>query len=135
MGYSQRLRRAAYDTSALLLLYEGVRVFEDVEDSLDARPECIVPRQVVEELERHAASRRLHLRRAARLALEAIRSRGCRVVEAPGGSADEALLWLALHDPELIVVTADNELRRRLREHGLPNVYYRASRRGFALEA
>ncbi len=135
MGYSQRLRRAAYDTSVLLLLYEGVRVFEDVEEALEAKPECIVPEQVVEELKRLAAGGNLRQRRAARLALAVLEKHGCRVVRVDARTADEALLRLALEDPGVIVVTADNELRRRLRELGIANVYYRASRRGLMLEA
>ncbi len=60
----------------------------------------------------------------------------CRVVDVDGaGSADDALLLLALRSPDTIVATADNELRRRLREHGLPNIYYRRSRHGLMLEA
>lgn len=129
------MRRVAYDTSILLLLYEGVPVFEQVEELLDARPECVVPRQVVEELERLSSSPGLHRRRAARLALQALSARRCRVIDAPGSSADEALLALAGSDPGLVVATADNELRRRLREQGFPNIYYRRSRHGLMVEA
>ena len=130
------MRRVAYDTSILLLLYEGVPVFDEAAELLASNPECLVPRQVVKELERLAtAAPGLHRRRAARLAL-ALVERKCRVVDVEGAeTADDALLLLALRDPGTIVATADNELRRRLREHGLPNIYYRRSRHGLMLEA
>ena len=134
MGYSERIRRAAYDTSALMLLYNSVRVFDDVAALLASNPECLVPRQVLEELTALAGrASSLHRRRAARLALSAVRSR-CRVVDVEAATADDALVKLALEDGGLIVVTADNELRRRLRELGLPNIYYRRSRHGMELE-
>jgi rRNA-processing protein FCF1 len=128
------MRRVAYDTSMLMLLYEGVSVFEQAGDLLASNPECIVPRAVLEELRRIAENGEgLHRRRAARLALQAVETR-CRVVETVASSADDALIELALRDPSLIVATADNELRRRLRELGLPNIYYRRSRHGLMLE-
>lgn len=95
-----------------------------------------MPRQVVEELRRLSTSAPgLHRRRAARLALCLVEKK-CRVVDVEGAwTADDALLALALRDPDTIIATADNELRRRLREHGLPNIYYRRSRHGLMLEA
>ncbi len=136
MGYSERIRRVAYDTSILLLLYEGVPVFDEAAELLASKPECVIPRQVVEELRRFASEGPgLHRMRAARLALQALEKRGCKVVEVEAGDADDALLELALRDGSLIVATADNGLRRRLREKGLPNIYYRRSRHGLMLEA
>ncbi|ABM80306.1 PIN domain-containing protein [Hyperthermus butylicus] len=135
MGCSTRLRRVIFDTSMLMLLYDGVDVFGQVEELLDAKPECIVPRPVVDELQRLASSgQSLRQRRAARLALHAIELRGCKIVETTDVSADDAILELALSDPVAIVATADGELRRRLREKGLPNIYYRRSRHGLMLE-
>ncbi len=102
---------------------------------LYSNPECLVPAQVARELEKLSVQGPgLHRRRAARLALAAVQRR-CRIVEVEAESADDALIVLALSDPELIVATADNELRRRLRELGIPNIYYRRSRHGLMLEA
>nr|WP_070807793.1 PIN domain-containing protein [Pyrodictium occultum] len=135
MGVGKRLKRVIYDTSMLMLLYEGVPVFEESASLLLSNPECVVPRQVLEELERIASGPGpIHRRRAARLAIEALRRESCRVVDTSAESADEAILALALSDQEAIVATADNELRRRLREKGLPNIYYRRSRHGLMLE-
>ena len=136
MGYSARIRRVILDTSILMLLYNGVQVFDEIEELLLSKPECIVPRSVVKELEKISKSsdKTLHQRRAARLALEALEKKGCRVIET-GLSADDAIIELATRLRDAIVATADNELRRRLRELGLPNIYYRRSRHGLMLEA
>jgi len=128
------MKRVAFDTSVLLLLYEGVPVFEEAAELLLSNPDCVVPKQVVEELERLAAASGLHRRKAARLALMAVQ-RYCEVRKIDGDTADDALIALATMDPELIVATADRELRRRLRELGLPSIYYRRSRHGLMLEA
>ncbi|BEP18622.1 hypothetical protein PYJP_19740 [Pyrofollis japonicus] len=136
MGYSQRIRRIILDTSALMLLYDGVQVFEEAEELLLSKPECIVPKPVIEELERIASAKdkTLHQRRAARLALQVMEKKGCKIVDV-GQSADDAIIELARALKDAVVVTADNELRRRLRELGLPNIYYRKSRHGLMLEA
>ena len=119
-----------------MLLYEGVPVFEEAAELLASNPECVIPAPVLGELKKLAASSQagLHRRRAARLALEALQRHGCRVVETTANRADEALIELSTADKELIVATADNELRRRLRELGLPNIYYRRSKHGLMLE-
>lgn len=134
MGYSARIRRAVYDSSALMLLYSGVSLFDDVASLLVSNPRCIVPAQVVRELRSIASTaKQLHRRRAASLALRAVEGR-CEVVEVDADNADDALIKLAVELPDAIIVTADNELRRRLREMGLPNIYYRRSRHGMELE-
>ncbi|BES82619.1 PIN domain-containing protein [Pyrodictium abyssi] len=135
MGIGKRLKRVVYDTSILMLLYEGVPVFEESASLLLSKPECIVPRQVQDELKKLAETAgSIHRRKAARLALEAIRKMGCRIVDVDADSTDDAIIAIVVSDPEAIVATADNELRRRLREIGLPNIYYRRSRHGLMLE-
>ena len=135
MGYSKRLKRVVYDTSILMLLYDGVDVFEESASLLLSSPECIIPSQVVEELRRLAErASSIHRRRAARLALEAIERKKCRIVNIEADNTDDAIISIVVNDPEAIVATADNELRRRLREMGLPNIYYRRSRHGLMLE-
>lgn len=42
----------------------------------------------------------------------------------PGESVDDALLRYALEN-NAIVATSDRELRRKLREHGVPEIYLR----------
>jgi len=135
MGYSKRLKRVVYDTSILMLLYDGVDVFEESASLLLSSPECVIPSQVVKELKRLAErTSSIHRRRAARLALEAIERKKCRIVNIEASNTDDAIISIVVNDPEAIVATADNELRRRLREMGLPNIYYRRSRHGLMLE-
>lgn len=135
MGYSKRLKRVVYDTSILMLLYDGVDVFEESASLLLSSPECVIPSQVVKELKRLAErTSSIHRRRAARLALEAIERKKCRIVNIEASNTDDAIISIVVNDPEAIVATADNELRRRLREIGLPNIYYRRSRHGLMLE-
>ena len=135
MGYSKRLKRVVYDTSILMLLYDGVDVFEESASLLLSSPECVIPSQVVKELKRLAErTSSIHRRRAARLALEAIERKKCRIVNIEASNTDDAIISIVVNDPEAIVATADNELQRRLREIGLPNIYYRRSRHGLMLE-
>ncbi len=134
MGCGERLERVVFDTSILLLLYEGVPVFDEVSQLLSSKPQCIVPRPVLEELERMAKLPSPKRSRAARLALQAIRRWNCRIVDTASRSADDAILEIVSSDCGAIAATADGELRRRLREKGLPNIYYRRSRHGLMVE-
>lgn len=128
-------KRVILDTSILLLLYDGVDVFGDIRSVLEANPECIVPRHVVNELEKLISSKSIHKRKAAQLALSIVEKQ-CRIVDVESvDKTDDAIIKLVLSDRDSIVATADNELRRRLRELGKPNIYYRRSRRSLMLES
>ncbi len=117
-----------------MLFYEGVPVFEEVAAALESKPECIVPVQVKEELERIAShAHGFRKRRAALMALSII-ANNCRIVDSRGDSGDDAIVYYVISDCESVPVTADRELRRRLREKGIPHLYYKAERRGFILE-
>ncbi len=127
-----RLRRAVFDTSALMLAVEGIPVFELVEEALGTIPECIVLPQVREELERHASSKSMRKRVAARLALRLIEARGCREPDfRVEGLADDAIVEYVKRDREAIAVTADRGLHRRLLQLGIPHLYYREEGRRF----
>jgi hypothetical protein len=130
----ERIAKAIYDASILMLLYDGVDVFSDVSELLGSEPECIVPKSVLAELERIAAGEGWKKTRAAKLALEVVARRSCKVIDTGDTRGDEAIITLALTLRDAIPVTADNELRRRLREKGIPNIYYRRSRHKLMLE-
>jgi len=134
MGCGERLARVIFDTSILLLLYDGVDVFGEAEELLGSKPECVVPKPVVEELKRLLDAKSIHKRRAAQLALTALERYGCRVAETGSEEADDAIVEIVSRDCRAIAATADTELRRRLREKGLPNIYYRRSRHGLMIE-
>ncbi len=127
-----RLRKAVYDTSALMLLADGVQVFDMVEELLGARPQCILLPQVREELEKHAASRSAKKRMAARLALRVVREKGCIEPDfRVEGIADDAIVEYVRRNPDAIAVTADRGLHRRLLAMGIPHLYYREEGRRF----
>ncbi|NPA05036.1 MAG: 30S processome protein Utp24 [Crenarchaeota archaeon] len=134
LGHRERLRYFVPDTSILLLIYEGVDVFTEVEELLETRPVCILLTPVLRELERLASSAKPFRRRAAaRLALQVVRRR-CRVVDYPGELADDAIVEYVRANPEAIAATADMGLRRRLMELGIPTIYYREERHGLEAE-
>ena len=129
----ERIDKAVFDTSILMLVYDGIPVFEEVERTLESKPECIVPVQVQEELRRLAEKSSIKKQRAAKLALKIIKNY-CNIVSVPGDSGDDAIIEYVSKDCNSIAVTADSELRRRLREKGLPHIFYKAERRGLMLE-
>ncbi len=134
MGHRERLRYFVPDTSILLLIYDGVDVFTEVEELLEAKPQCILLAPVLRELERLSRSAKPFRRRAAaRLALQ-VALRRCRVVDYPGDVADDAIVEYVSRNPEAVAATADMGLLRRLRMLGIPSIYYREERHGLEAE-
>jgi len=114
------------DTNILMLIGRGIDIFTQIEELLDTKPEYYVIEPVVKELEKIFAHGGVKERKAAKLALELVKKR-CRVIEislSPDKSADDLLLEIALREG-FIVATNDRELRRRLREAGIPEIYFR----------
>jgi len=114
------------DTNILMLIGRGIDIFTQIEELLDTKPEYYVIEPVVKELEKIIAHGGVKERKAAKLALELVKKR-CRVIEislSPDKSADDLLLEIALREG-FIVATNDRELRRRLREAGIPEIYFR----------
>jgi len=129
----ERLGKAVLDASVLMLIYDGVAIFEEIENVLGSIPKCVVPKQVLDELEKIARRGQPKKRRAALLALDVIK-RNCSIVEPSGATGDDAIIDYVASDCDAIPVTADRELRRRLRERGIPHIYYRAEKKGLELE-
>ncbi len=118
--------RVLLDTNMLMLLGKGVDVFEQIEEILLTKPEYYVIKPVIEELERIASRGGVKERKAARLALDIVKKK-CRVIdiERPRGvTVDDLILDIASKE-KFIVATNDRVLRRRLREKGLPEIYFR----------
>ena len=114
------------DTNILMLIGRGIDIFTQIKELLDTKPEYYVIEPVVKELEKIFAHGGVKERKAAKLALELVKKR-CRVIEislSPDKSADDLLLEIALREG-FIVATNDRELRRRLREAGIPEIYFR----------
>ena len=114
------------DTNILMLIGRGIDIFTQIEELLDTKPEYYVIEPVVKELEKIIAHGGVRERKAAKLALELVKKK-CRVIEislSPHKSVDDLLLEIALREG-FIVATNDRELRRRLREAGIPEIYFR----------
>jgi len=109
------------DTSFLMILgMFGVDVMSELDRLLQRRYSLVIPKPVVEELEKLAARGKPAERSAARLGI-ALAKRG-KVVDAKG-NADEAILTMAYEN--CVVGTTDAELRRKLRRKGVPVTYLR----------
>lgn len=111
------------DTNMLMLLAEGVNVFEQIEEKLCTKPDYVVLKPVYMELVKLAESGKPSICRKARMALEII-PRYCRIVDYENGSVDELLIKYALEN-NAAVATNDRELRRKLRERSIPEIYLR----------
>ena len=116
-------RAALVDTSLLLLIGEGVDVFEQLKDFGAV---CVVPSSVLEELKRLAAERSKR-GRSARLALSLIEKNCFLITDRIAKRADDDIVELALKYG-LSVATADMGLRRRLLRK-VPTIYYREAQR------
>lgn len=126
MSHKREPPKVALDTNMLLLIGEGVQVFSQIEEALEARPVYVVITPVIEELHKLASSGPPLLSKRARFALEIARNH-CVIIDYPlveGESVDDCLVRFAI-EHNAIVATNDKELRRKLRERGLPEIYLR----------
>jgi len=98
----------------------GVDVVSELDRLLQRRYSLLIPKPVVEELEKLAARGKPAERSAARLGI-ALAKRG-KVVDVKG-NADEAILTMACEN--YVVGTTDAELRKKLRRRGVPVMYLR----------
>lgn len=115
------------DTNMLLLIASGDVSVTRLEQVLEMPFVALVPSAVLREL--HSLSSRPE-GRAARRALELLQSMGTKVVESEG-SADDSLVELSATLKgrcRVVVATSDRELRSRLKQLGVPTLYYRATR-------
>ncbi|HHI30624.1 DNA-binding protein [Methanosarcinales archaeon ex4572_44] len=116
------------DTNVLMVPHQfGVDIFEELASL--GYDECLVPRVVVAELLSLADSAKGNDRIAARVGLSL--AERCRVVggvNSGGGSADDEILRLAVHEG-FSVCTNDAMLRKRLSGSGVTVVYLRSRRR------
>lgn len=108
------------DTSFLMIPgMFGVDILSELERLLDGRYELLIPRPVVQELERISDHGKPKERTAARLGLRMV-ERGS-VIEVKG-EADESILKLATQK-RCAVGTTDAALRKELRRRGISVIY------------
>lgn len=126
MSRENKVFKVALDTNVLLMIADGVRVFDHIEEELETRPEYLVITPVLDELKKLATTGSIALSRKASLALRAVELY-CKVVDYPlhpGEKVDDALVRFA-SETGAIVATNDKELRAKLRERGLSEIYLR----------
>ncbi|MFB6177318.1 MAG: PIN domain-containing protein [Halobaculum sp.] len=111
------------DTNALMMPVEcDVRVFEEL-DRLVTDPDLVVPRSVVEELDKLADGGG-EAGRAASVGRDLVER--CRIVETDADYADDAVVELATDGFDGYAVTNDRSLRDRLLECGVRVIGIRA---------
>ncbi len=122
--------RILLDTNILLAIAEGINFFDMVEEKLALKPVYIVIKPVLDELRRIAEKGKPSQRRKARFALEIAR-KYCKLVEYDypmNKPVDDLIIEYALEN-KIPVSTNDKELRRRLRRHGIPEIYLRGRKK------
>lgn len=118
--------RVLLDTNMLMMFGKGVNIFDQIEELLVSKPEFYVIKPVVDELKKIAEKGCMKDRRAAKLALQAV-EKYCHIIDIDvkqGMKVDDLIVEIASRE-KFIVATNDRELRRRLREKGIPEIYYR----------
>ncbi len=118
-----------------MLMASGVPVLDHIEEELEARPRFVVIRPVYEELVKIANSVTGTARKQALFALELV-NKFCEVVDyelLSGEDVDDAIVRYAL-ETGAIVATNDRILRRKLRELGVPEAYFREEGRRVKVE-
>ncbi len=116
------MRAVVLDTNALMLPYQfGINIEKELSRLLGVC-RIIVPRTVVEEMEK-LAEQGGEVGRAAKLGLSIIKKRGFRLMETES-KGDDGVLETALK-MDAAIVTNDKELKRRAKELKLPIIYLR----------
>lgn len=130
-----RLCKLLLDTSALLLVGEGVDLEVKLREDLDCdKVEIYTLDTIVSELRSLASSRSVKKAPPAKHALDFVASRVIVVsAGASGVSGDKALLTYASSNPEYIVVTLDRKLRKLLKLVGVKVATWWSSKRRFSI--
>ncbi len=129
------------DTNAIFLVGKGYNFFEDFEEQVSVRYDCIIPSFILEEAKRVIDSlpsgfKKRNLMLGLDFCLRRCSIRDFQKHEEE--SIDEALLDTALYLKKqgfiAIVVTSDRELRRVLRQAGIASLFLKEERGRFVLE-
>ncbi|MEM2212111.1 MAG: hypothetical protein QXQ28_03540 [Candidatus Nezhaarchaeales archaeon] len=119
-----------FDTNVLILpLSRSLNVFEGVREAIGTNYKPVVLSVILDELKLMASTGSLTQRRRAKFALELARK--CDVVEVErrmGEAVDDVILRVAASN-RWAVATNDRELRKKLREKGIPVLFLRAGKR------
>jgi len=133
VGYSSRITRrccVVLDTNVLLLLADGVNIFEQIDEILFTKCEYIILSQVLRELEKIAGSKRNVERRKARYVLSLLREFKDKYnikilsINDKGYPVDDILVETALA-LNCYIASNDKALRSKARRKNIPEIYYR----------
>ncbi|MEM1873408.1 MAG: PIN domain-containing protein [Acidilobaceae archaeon] len=125
------------DSNIFIYIAEGLIPLSSFAKTLEASYIILVPDRVIEELANLSSTGSHYESKVAKKALE-IATSISRVETTSASRADDAIVELAVkiksEGKPVVVATADRELRARLREIGVPTMYYRKSRGELELE-
>ncbi|HDM67158.1 MAG TPA: nucleotide-binding protein [Thermoplasmatales archaeon] len=116
------------DSSVLMMVFEFSIDLEGELTRLLGRYEILIPRNVVEEIKTLAGKGRGRKKRLAKAALKFLERYQIIELEDPNLRGDDAVI-AAAEKYNAIVATNDKELRRRLREKGIHQIFLRSKKR------
>ncbi len=120
------MRAVVLDTNALMMPYQfGINIEKELNRLLGIC-RIIIPRTVVEEMER-LAEEEGEVGRAAKLGLSIIKKKGFRLVETEN-KGDDGVIETALK-MDAAIVTNDKELKKKAKKYNLPVIYLRGGNR------
>lgn len=120
------MRAVVLDTNALMMPYQyGINIEKELTRLLGIC-RIIIPRTVVEEIEK-LSEQEGKIGRAAKLGLSIIKKRGFRLVETEN-MGDDGVLETAIK-MDAAILTNDKELKNKARELNLPIIYLRGGTR------
>jgi len=128
MGCNRELRRdklkIVLDTNMLLLLADGINIFEQIEEKLAIKPEYIVLKPVYMELKKLAENPLKKIGRKARFVLSII-DKYCEIVDVESNKPVDDLIVEYAVENHAAVASNDRKLREKLRARGIPEIYLR----------
>jgi len=131
--------RVILDTSVLLMVYEGVDVIEEIENSLGIKCEFLIPSAVISELVRLRNQKTGWKGRASAVALQYIEGKASEYkvpLSMNYRTADDAIVDIAKNfRDKFIYATVDKELKQRLRGLNVPILTWWFGKRKFTIVA
>ncbi len=118
------------DTNMLLLIAEGIDIFEEIDELLLTKCEYIIPTPVIRELEKIAQSKSNVEKRRARFVLSMINNLKSKYnikiieIDCSGYNVDDILIDLAI-SMKCYIASNDKGLRSKARKRNIPEIYYR----------
>jgi len=121
------------DTSALLLFYEGINVFEELEKALETNLCFMTIDAVINELKKLSKSYYGRKRLAARMVLDKVINKlEIKSTRHTNIHADKAIVMYALEHPSIIIVTLDKKLGKELKRRGIRVLTWWSGRHRFS---